>query len=45
MEGGRPLSLPLADRSLTLMPSPYRWLGGDAVGSPQSAEEASGELR
>jgi predicted dehydrogenase len=45
MEGGRPLSLPLADRSLTLMPSPYRWLGGDAVGSPQSAQEASGEPR
>lgn len=44
-EGGRPVSLPLRDRSLTLMPSPYRWLGGDAVGNPQSATDASGEFR
>ena len=45
LEGGRPISLPLSDRSLTLMPSPYRWLGGDAVGNPQAITEASGERR
>ena len=27
--GSVPLSLPLEDRSLTLYPTPYRWLGGD----------------
>lgn len=27
--GSVPLSLPLQDRSLTLYPRPYRWLGGD----------------
>ncbi len=27
--GSTPLSLPLQDRSLTLYPRPYRWLGGD----------------
>ncbi len=27
--GSVPLSLPLEDRSLTLFPRPYRWLGGD----------------
>ena len=27
--GSVPLALPLADRSLTLYPRPYRWLGGD----------------
>ncbi len=27
--GSIPLSLPLEDRSLTLYPRPYRWLGGD----------------
>lgn len=43
MEGARPVSLPLSDRSLTLMPSPYRWLGGDAVGNPQTLTEAAGE--
>ena len=35
-----PVKLPLEDRSLTLYPRPYRWLGGDATGSPQSLEEA-----
>ncbi len=45
IEGGRTIALPLADRSLTLMPSPYRWLGGDAVGNPQTVKEASGESR
>ena len=27
--GSVPLALPLQDRSLTLYPRPYRWLGGD----------------
>ena len=35
-----PVKLPLDDRSLTLYPRPYRWLGGDVTGSPQSIEEA-----
>ena len=35
-----PVKLPLEDRSLTLYPRPYRWLGGDATGKPQSIEEA-----
>ena len=43
MEGARPIALPLVDRSLVLMPSPYRWLGGDAVGNPQAVTEAAGE--
>ena len=30
--GNVDLRLPLKDRSLTLMPVPYRWLGGDATG-------------
>ena len=37
-----PVKLPLADRSLALYPRPYRWLGGDATGRPQSAAEAKG---
>ena len=36
----RPIKLPLEDRSLALYPRPYRWLGGDATGRPQSLEEA-----
>jgi predicted dehydrogenase len=35
-----PIKLPLADRSLALYPRPYRWLGGDVTGRPQSVEEA-----
>ena len=35
-----PVQLPLADRTLALYPRPYRWLGGDATGRPQSIEEA-----
>ena len=27
--GAVPIKLPLEDRSLTLYPRPYRWLGGD----------------
>ena len=38
--GNVPVKLPVQDRSLTLYPSPYRWLGGDATGDPQSVEEA-----
>ena len=37
-----PIKLPLEDRSLALYPRPYRWLGGDATGRPQSIEEATG---
>ena len=35
-----PLKLPLEDRSLTLYPRPYRWLGGEHSGRPQTYEEA-----
>jgi predicted dehydrogenase len=38
--GSVPLKLPLEDRSLTLYPRPYRWLGGDHSGRPQTYEEA-----
>ncbi|MSR81509.1 MAG: Gfo/Idh/MocA family oxidoreductase [Candidatus Latescibacteria bacterium] len=38
--GHVPVRLPLEDRSLTLYPSPYRWLGGDVTGLPQSVAEA-----
>ncbi|MSO23242.1 MAG: Gfo/Idh/MocA family oxidoreductase [Acidobacteria bacterium] len=38
--GNVPVKLPLKDRSLTLYPVRYRWLGGDESGSPQAAEEA-----
>jgi len=41
-QGNASVPLPLADRSLALLPSPYRWLGGDAVGSVQTLEEAAG---
>jgi hypothetical protein len=34
------VTLPLEDRSLTLYPTEYRWLGGDASGRPQSVAEA-----
>lgn len=40
--GNVPVKLPLKDRSLTLYPTPYRWLGGDASGSPQSLDAAAG---
>ena len=39
--GSVPVQLPLEDRSLSLYPRPYRWLGGDATGNPQSLEEAA----
>ncbi len=41
--GNVPLPLPLEDRTLTLYPSPYRWLGGDATGLPQPTAEARGQ--
>ena len=40
--GNVPVQLPLKDRSLTLIPSLYRWVGGDASGRPQSLDEAAG---
>jgi len=39
--GNVPVRLPLEDRSLTLYPSPYRWLGGDATGRIQTPDEAA----
>ena len=38
--GNVPLKLPLEDRSLTLYPKPYRWLGGDHSGRAQTYQEA-----
>jgi predicted dehydrogenase len=38
--GSVPLKLPLEDRSLTLYPRAYRWLGGDQSGNVQSYQEA-----
>ena len=38
--GSVPLKLPLEDRSLTLYPRQYRWLGGDQAGRSQTYEEA-----
>lgn len=38
--GSTPLKLPLENRSLTLYPRPYRWLGGDQSGRAQSHQEA-----
>ncbi len=40
LRGSAPLKLPLEDRSLTLYPRPYRWLGGDQSGKAQSYQEA-----
>ena len=42
MLGNVPVRLPIEDRSLSLFPVPYRWLGGDATNRPQSLEEAAG---
>jgi len=41
--GSRPVKLPLKDRSLSLLPSPYRWVGGDQTGNVQSQEDATGK--
>ena len=38
--GSVPLKLPLEDRSLTLYPTAYRWLGGDHSGRSQTYKEA-----
>ena len=38
--GSVPLKLPLEDRSLTLYPRAYRWLGGDQSDLPQSYKDA-----
>ena len=38
--GNVPLKLPLEDRSLTLYPRAYRWLGGDQSGRVQTTQEA-----
>jgi predicted dehydrogenase len=43
--GSAPVRLPLEDRSLSLFPAPYRWLGGDASGQPQTAPGAAGAER
>jgi predicted dehydrogenase len=43
--GSLPVRLPLKDRSLTLFPRPYRWVGGDVTGRVQSAEEAAGRKK
>lgn len=37
--GNVPLKLPLEDRSLTLYPRAYRWLGGDQSGNVQSYQD------
>ena len=38
--GSVPLSLPLTDRvSRPFYPRPYRWLGGDKSGLPQTLDE------
>ena len=41
--GNQPVRLPLEDRSLALYPRPYRWIGGDATGKPQSSDDAAGK--
>ena len=40
LRGSVPMKLPLEDRSLSLHPRPYRWLGGDVTGRYQTVEEA-----
>ncbi len=42
--GSVPVKLPLEDRSLSLYPQPYRWLGGDDTGRSQSVDEAAGRV-
>ncbi len=43
--GSAPVAVPLADRSLTLYPRRYRWLGGDEDNLPQPMAEAAGAPR
>ena len=40
LNGSVPLKLPLEDRSLTLYPGDYRWMGGDESGRAQTVDEA-----
>jgi len=40
LRGNVTMKLPLEDRSLTLYPRAYRWLGGDQSGRVQTTEEA-----
>jgi predicted dehydrogenase len=40
LRNAAPVSLPLEDRSLTLYPRPYRWLGGDQDDNTQTPDEA-----
>ena len=42
-QGNKPVQLPLEDRSLALYPSPYRLLGGDSTGNPQTVKDAAGK--
>ena len=43
--GNVPVKLPLADRSLSMLPHPYRWMGGDQAGRSQTVEEAAGRVK
>ena len=43
-KGNVPIKLPLVDRTHTLIPEIYRWIGGDQTGNIQSVEEASTDL-
>ena len=43
-KGNVPIKLPLTDRSITLIPETYRWIGGDQTGNVQSVEEAGTHL-
>ena len=43
-KGNIPIKLPLVDRTHTLIPEIYRWIGGDQTGNIQSVEEASKDL-
>ena len=41
--GSVSVKLPLEDRSHVFLPKPYRWVGGDVSGRPQSVKEAAGK--
>ena len=43
-KGNVPIKLPLIDRTHTLIPEIYRWIGGDQTGNIQSVEEAGTDL-
>ena len=42
--GSVPIKLPLENRSHSLLPRPYRWIGGDETGRYQSVDEARKEI-